>query len=178
MIVSGLLKQARFIESPHYNERPDADDISLLVIHNISLPPGNFSSNYVEKFFQGQLEPASDPYFQKIADLQVSAHLYIRRRGEIIQFVPFQKRAWHAGVSNFKGRENCNDFSIGIELEGTDELEYTDEQYDALIEVTRYLQQKYPKITNGRIVGHCDIAPQRKTDPGESFDWTRYLDSL
>jgi AmpD protein len=164
--------------SPHCDERPDENDISLLVIHNISLPPSEFQHNYVEDFFMGKLDPKGHPYFKEIASLRVSSHLYIRRNGLIIQFVPFHKRAWHAGVSVFDGREACNDFSIGIELEGQDDLAYSQEQYQSLIQVTKNIMSTYPLINQRRITGHSDIAPGRKTDPGPAFDWRHYLSAL
>ena len=174
---SSCLQQANICLSPNCSFR-EKDEISLLVIHNISLPPGKFGGGHVEEFFQNILDPQAHPYFDEIKELKVSSHLFIERDGSITQFVPFDKKAWHAGVSNFNGRENCNEFSIGIELEGTDELEYTQEQYDTLVEVSRELMVSYPLITKGNIVGHCDIAPGRKTDPGETFDWDLYLSRL
>lgn len=164
--------------SPHCNERPDPLDISLLVIHNISLPPGQFGGGYVQAFFRGELDSRVHPYFAEIAELRVSAHFMIARDGEVTQFVPCQQRAWHAGRSCFAGREDCNDYSIGIELEGTDETPYSDEQYVALCHLTLQLQRNYPAITRQRITGHEFIAPGRKTDPGPAFDWGRYLRSL
>jgi len=160
--------------SPNYNERPDEAMISLLVIHNISLPPGQFGGGYIHDFFTNQLNPGGDPFFTEIADMQVSAHLLIERTGTVTQFVPFAKRAWHAGRSCFQQRENCNDFSIGIELEGTDAEPYTDEQYQTLSTITHVLMGHYPALVAQNIVGHSDIAPGRKTDPGPSFDWERY----
>lgn len=174
MILDHWLLTAKKLESPHFNFRPAETDISLLVIHNISLPPTSFIGHFVEDFFTGNLDVTYHPYFEEIKELRVSSHLYIRRDGTIIQFVPFDKRAWHAGVSSFQGCENCNDYSIGIELEGTDTLAYTDAQYSALSASTRSICATYPLITSSRIVGHCDIAPTRKTDPGDSFDWPRY----
>lgn len=172
-----LLSMARYLPSPHCDERPDNMPIDMLVIHGISLPPGQFGSGCVEKFFQGELDFNAHPYFATIATLRVSSHLFISRSGEVIQFVPFTKRAWHAGQSYFQGRERCNDFSIGIELEGTDEVPYEKIQYEKLAQVIKVVTQMYPLITRERIVGHSDIAPGRKTDPGPFFDW-RYLDSL
>lgn len=173
-IVEGWYTDARRVESPNCNDRPEGAEISLLVIHNISLPPGDYHSNSVEAFFCNRLDPSAHPYFETIATLQVSAHCFIRRNGELIQFVPFQARAWHAGRSEFEGEGECNNYSIGIELEGTDTEPYTDQQYGALAEISSELLEKYPKITRYRIVGHSDIAPNRKTDPGPSFDWHRY----
>ncbi|MFT6732507.1 MAG: AmpD protein [Polaribacter sp.] len=148
------------------------------MIHNISLPSGEFDNCHVEDFFAGCLDVGQHSSFQYIESLRVSSHLFIRRNGEVIQFVDFTKRAWHAGVSSFNGVNKCNDFSIGIELEGTDYIEYTNLQYTSLSEVTKLLMNAYPKITNKHICGHCDIAPGRKTDPGEAFDWKRYLKSF
>ena len=174
----GWLQHAEHICSPNAGERPDCNDISLLVIHNISLPPGQFGGGYIQQFFTNTLPCEAHPYFSEIGHLQVSAHLLIERSGHLIQFVPFQKRAWHAGVSQFGGRENCNDFSIGIELEGCDDTPFTPEQYQALSEVTKLLMRHYPQITFERITGHSDIAPGRKTDPGPAFDWSFYRQLL
>ncbi len=175
---SGLLDAARQVSSPNCDERLAGGDIDLLVIHGISLPPAQFGGPYIEQLFTNRLDPAAHPYFADIAHLRVSAHLLIRRDGELVQFVPFNRRAWHAGVSSFCGRERCNDFSIGIELEGTDSTPYTAAQYAQLVAVTRALQQAYPAIVADHIVGHCDIAPGRKTDPGPAFDWAAYRDAL
>lgn len=172
------LQPARYLPSPNFNERPDEQDISLLVIHNISLPPGQFQSGHIELFFQNKLPVDADPFYQEIAGLTVSAHLLIDRQGEVTQFVDFNKRAWHAGVSVFQQREACNDFSIGIELEGTDSDPFTSAQYQTLNEVTRILLDTYPKMSMEAIVGHSDIAPGRKTDPGPCFDWNRYKNAL
>ena len=169
-----LLPGARQLCSPNYDDRPDNRDISLLVIHNISLPPGEFGGPWIDLFFTNNLPSDAHPYFEQIASIKVSSHLLIRRDGELVQYVPLDKRAWHAGLSSHDGRDRCNDFSIGIELEGTDESAYTDEQYQQLAKVTKTILVHYPKITHERIVGHNDIAPGRKTDPGLSFDWTRY----
>lgn len=174
---SGWISGVKQIPSPHFNERPENDIPRLLVIHNISLPPGEFGGPWIDALFAGKLDATAHPYFADIAHLQVSAHCLIRRDGEIIQYVPFHRRAWHAGVSVYQGRESCNDFSIGIELEGTDTLPYTDAQYLALKEVTQLLLVNYPHIT-GHITGHSDIAPDRKSDPGPAFDWVRYRNSL
>ena len=177
VIVNGWLQDVMTVPSPNYNARPD-NEISLLVIHNISLPPGKFGGDYVEKFFTGCLPVDEDPYFESIKDLEVSSHLYIKRTGAVVQFVSFLDRAWHAGKSCFMNRNACNDFAIGIELEGTDDIPYTDEQYTSLVLVTQAIMRAYPGITPDRIVGHEHIAPDRKTDPGESFDWKRYLSVL
>lgn len=174
----GWLLQARQCPSPNYDQRPAGTTVSLLVIHNISLPPGQFENGYIEAFFQNQLNPQAHPYFATIAELKVSSHLLIKRNGECLQFVPFEQRAWHAGVSCFNGVAACNEYSIGIELEGTDDVPYTDAQYQQLVDVTEKIQQQYPAITASRITGHEHIAPGRKTDPGPAFDWPRYLLSL
>ena len=172
-IASGWLSNVEHQHSPHYDERENGEPISLLVIHNISLPPGKFGGNYISDLFLGRLDPSADPFFEEIYQLRVSAHCLIRRDGHVIQYVPFDKRAWHAGVSCYNGREKCNDYSIGIELEGTDDIPYTGEQYEKLSEITALIQKHYPEVSNN-IVGHCDIAPGRKTDPGKSFDWERF----
>lgn len=167
----GLLAGIRYAASPHCDDRPAGATVGLLVIHGISLPPGEFGGPWIERLFLGTLPEAAHPYFRQVAALKVSAHLLVRRDGELVQYVPFHRRAWHAGVSCFEGREACNDFSIGIELEGTDNVPYESIQYRRLAAVTRALQQVYPAITPERIVGHSDIAPGRKTDPGPAFDW-------
>ena len=177
-IINGWLDWAIKCPSPNFNQRPENADISLLVIHNISLPPKEFGGGYVQQFFQNQLDASVHPYFETIANLQVSAHLFIERDGCVTQFVSFNDRAWHAGNSCFEGINNCNDYSIGIELEGGDEIPYADAQYAALEKVTRQLLQTYPKLTHGRITGHEHVAPGRKTDPGPAFDWQRYRDSF
>ncbi|MNF26178.1 1,6-anhydro-N-acetylmuramyl-L-alanine amidase AmpD [compost metagenome] len=174
---SGWCEGARHCPSPNFNERP-AGEISLLVIHNISLPPAQFATGKVQAFFQNRLDITEHPYFEGIAQLRVSAHFLIERDGTLTQFVSCLERAWHAGVSRFAGREGCNDFSLGIELEGTDDLPFTDAQYQALSALTRQLQAAYPAITLERICGHSDIAPGRKTDPGPAFDWARYRAGL
>lgn len=174
----GWLEAVRWLPSPNFDKRPARTEISLLVIHSISLPPGSFGGSYVDEFFCNKLDPSEHPYFSEIAGIEVSAHLFIDRGGRITQFVPFMERAWHAGESSFANCDNCNDYSIGIELEGTDDSPYTDDQYRALAQVTRSLMTAYPRLTKDRIVGHCDIAPGRKTDPGEMFDWQRYLTSM
>lgn len=170
----GWCEQARRVPSPHQNERASPDDISLLVVHGISLPPRQFGGPWIDDLFLGRLDPAAHPYFAEIHQLRVSAHCLVRRDGELVQYVPFGARAWHAGVSSWEGREACNDFSIGIELEGTDELPYEEAQYLTLAGLTRAISGQYPAITPERIVGHCDIAPGRKTDPGDSFEWAHY----
>ncbi|MBD2859760.1 1,6-anhydro-N-acetylmuramyl-L-alanine amidase AmpD [Spongiibacter sp. KMU-158] len=175
---AGWLLNADHCPSPNFNARPNSRDISLLVIHNISLPAGKFGLPYIRQLFCNTLDCECDPSFADLKGLEVSAHLLIARDGSITQFVPFTERAWHAGVSQFCGRENCNDFSIGVELEGDDTTPYTEQQYRELQLVTQTLQCYYPGITKERIVGHCDIAPGRKTDPGPVFDWEYYKKAL
>ena len=171
---AGWLQPARRCPSPNFNERPTGCAIELLVIHNISLPPGKFGGGHVAALFCNQLDCNADPAFAELAGLTVSAHLLIERDGAVTQFVSFSARAWHAGVSQFRGRDNCNDFSIGIELEGTDTAPYTDIQYEQLAHITALLQQAFPGIVPDHIVGHSDVAPGRKSDPGPAFDWRRY----
>ncbi|MBZ9611339.1 1,6-anhydro-N-acetylmuramyl-L-alanine amidase AmpD [Rheinheimera maricola] len=169
-------------DSPHCDTRPTGESVSLLVIHNISLPVGQFADtpehSYIDALFMGELDCNAHPSFVTLRGIRVSAHCVIWRNGTVFQYVPFAKRAWHAGVSQFAGRERCNDFSIGIELEGTDNLPYTEQQYQSLIQLTHFLRRQYPDITPDRITGHCDIAPGRKTDPGIAFDWQRYLNAI
>ncbi len=167
------ISSARYIASPNHNDRPDPADISLIVLHGISLPPGQFEGEAITQLFLNQLDGNEHPYFQTLLGLEVSSHLLIRRCGELIQYVPFDKRAWHAGRSSFQGRAACNDFAIGIELEGSDEVPYSDAQYVALLPVLRLLYETYPSTAESGIVGHCDIAPGRKTDPGPFFEWER-----
>ena len=167
------LKNVRRLPSPNHDDRPVGGEIDLLVIHGISLPPGEFGSSCIEQLFCNSLDPGAHPYFKQLEDMRVSAHLLIDRKGEIVQFVSFHKRAWHAGRSVFNGRENCNDFSIGIELEGADDVEYESVQYEALAQVIQELQRPWPLLAGGNIRGHCHIAPGRKTDPGPAFDWDR-----
>lgn len=174
----GWVAQIRHAISPNHDDRPENTDVSLLVIHNISLPPDNFEQDWIVDFFTNQLDPKADPYFETIADLKVSAHFLIRRDGELIQFVSTEKRAWHAGQSCFEDQHRCNDFSIGIELEGSDHQPFTENQYQQLVRLTATLQNKYPAITLNRITGHSDIAPGRKTDPGPFFDWSLYRQKL
>lgn len=171
----GTLPAARFVASPNFDERPAGARVTLLVVHSISLPPGRFSGDAVADLFGNRLDPSIHPSFAALAGLKVSAHFFIRRRGELIQFVPVPKRAWHAGVSIWQGRERCNDFAVGIELEGCDDRAFTHPQYRLLARLTRSLQASYP-ISD--IVGHSAIAPGRKTDPGPCFDWVRYRASL
>lgn len=172
--VAGCLSDVHFITSPNCDERPLGCEISLLVIHNISLPPNEFAGNGVIELFTNRLNPDISHY-QTLIDAKVSAHFFIRRDGEIIQFVPCGKRAWHAGVSCWQGKSCCNDFSIGVELEGSDMVPFTDDQYVSLVTLTIALSKTYPIVD---IAGHSDIAPERKTDPGPYFDWNRYREAL
>ena len=177
-ISNGWLEPVARCLSPNCNRRPDPVDISLLVIHSISLPPGEYGTGCVQEFFCNRLDCDAHPYFEEIRGMEVSAHLLIDRDGGLTQFVSFDDRAWHAGVSEFCGRGNCNDFSIGIELEGCDTEAYTDAQYSSLTAVTGEIMRAYPAITRDRITGHSDIAPGRKTDPGPAFDWDRFFGML
>ncbi|HUW25868.1 MAG TPA: 1,6-anhydro-N-acetylmuramyl-L-alanine amidase AmpD [Gallionella sp.] len=170
----GLLVGGEYIPSPNCDDRPTGS-IELLVLHNISLPPGEFSGDGVQRLFTNTLEVSKHPYYLSIAELKVSAHFFLRRNGKIVQFVSCLKRAWHAGESCWQGKHCCNDFSIGIEIEGCDTVSFTDAQYEALHWLTKALRAAYPICG---IAGHSDIAPQRKTDPGYSFEWTRYLAAL
>lgn len=167
----GVVRAAAQVPSPNFDARPADAHISLLVIHNISLPPGQFGGPWIVELFTNRLDPAAHPYFATVADMRVSAHFLIRREGALAQFVPCALRAWHAGESSWRARSSCNDFSIGVELEGTDDLPYEDIQYGTLARLTRALRRRYPLKS---IAGHCDIAPGRKTDPGPAFDWRRY----
>ncbi|NBC48089.1 MAG: 1,6-anhydro-N-acetylmuramyl-L-alanine amidase AmpD [Gammaproteobacteria bacterium] len=171
----GRLGIARWRPSPNADERPRGVEPDLLVIHSISLPPGEFGGPWIEQLFCNRLDLDAHPYFATLAGLRVSAHLVIRRDGELLQFVALHRRAWHAGRSSFRGRPECNDYAIGIELEGTDQTPFSDAQYRQLARVTGLIRTGYPAITADRITGHQDIAPGRKTDPGPTFDWERYL---
>jgi AmpD protein len=170
----GLLEGVRWVGCSNCDERPAGVVPDLLVIHNISLPPGQFGGPWIEQLFQNRLDPDAHPYFGPIAGVPVSAHLLIRRDGESLQFVDLRRRAWHAGQSCYMGRQACNDFSIGIELEGSDSIPFTAAQYRRLAELSSEIMRRFPAITPERIVGHSDIAPDRKTDPGPAFDWPRY----
>lgn len=176
--VTGYLESIRQVSSPNCDARPEATAIDLLVIHGISLPPNEFGGPWIDALFTCTLDPLAHPYFRDIEALRVSAHVLIRRDGEMVQYVPFHLRAWHAGQSVFEGRSRCNDFSIGIELEGCDDVPYESTQYASLIDLTRCILKTYPAITPARIVGHNEIAPGRKTDPGPAFDWQRYRAAL
>ena len=170
---SGLLRGARQLLSPHCDGRPAGVAPELIVVHGISLPPGEYGGPWIGQLFCGGLDPAGHPYFAEVAALRVSAHFLVRRDGEVQQFVPVGLRAWHAGRSSWQGREACNDFSVGIEMEGSDEAAYAPEQYAALARLVRALCATWPTLSAQRLVGHSDIAPGRKTDPGPSFDWGR-----
>ena len=169
---SFFLEKAKICLSPNSSDRK-SNEVSLLVIHNISLPPGNYGGDHIEKFFTNQLDHAEHPYFQDIVDLKVSSHLLIKRDGSITQFVPFNKKAWHAGISFFRGREDCNEFSIGIELEGTSKTKFTEIQYKNLKKVILSLKDFYPKIVDENIIGHNEVSPDRKDDPGPYFEWKK-----
>ena len=172
-VAGAWLHGARCSPSPNCDSRPTGNQIELLVVHGISLPPGRFGIRYIDDLFHNRLDVKADPCFAAIAELRVSAHALIGRDGAVIQYVPFPMRAWHAGRSHFEGREHCNDFSIGIELEGCDDVPYTDPQYRTLGYLCVLLMERWPAIGPDRLVGHCDIAPGRKTDPGPAFDWAR-----
>ena len=168
---TGLLGRARQLPSPNCDARPPGMPVDLIVVHGISLPPGQFGGPWIDRLFTNQIAGHEHPSFAEIADLRVSAHALIRRDGEIVQYVPFHRRAWHAGQSNWEGRERCNDFSIGIELEGTDASAYEPVQYAMLARLIAELCRAYPSVSAERVVGHSEVAPGRKSDPGVSFDW-------
>lgn len=175
---NGMISPARYVASPNCDERPEGQAPSLLLLHGISLPPGEFGGPEIEALFCNALKWDAHPYFAEIRGLEVSAHLLIRRDGSLVQFVPFEKRAWHAGASSFRGSDRCNDYSIGIELEGEDDTPYDERQYAVLPGVIRAIAAVYPAITAREIAGHCDVAPGRKSDPGPAFDWLRLYDAL
>ena len=170
---TGLVRGASYIPSPNFDQRPPGAAIELLIVHGISLPPGDFTGEWVEALFQNRLPPDVHPYFREIEGLKVSAHLYLRRDGRAIQFVPLHLRAWHAGASAYRYRIACNDFSVGVELEGSDDVPYEPVQYEALAEFVGALASSYRSFTPDALVGHSDVAPGRKTDPGPAFDWER-----
>ena len=170
---TGLVQAARYVTSPNFDARPNGVQPDLIIVHGISLPPGKYGGPWIDHLFTNTLPAEHHDYFRQIAGLRVSSHLVIRRDGEVVQYVPFHQRAWHAGASNYQGRERCNDFSIGIELEGTDDEAYEAVQYVALTKIILSLCAAYPSLSVARLVGHSDVAPGRKTDPGESFDWPR-----
>jgi N-acetyl-anhydromuramoyl-L-alanine amidase len=175
---TGLLAGVRQVLSPHFNERPAGVMPDLLVVHGISLPPGEFGGPWIDRLFTGTLAWDAHPYFREIEGLRASAHALIRRDGQIVQYVPFGARAWHAGRSEYRGRKECNDFSIGVELEGASTVAYTDAQYQALTGLTCALLATYPSMSREAIAGHGDVAPGRKSDPWDSFDWTRFRELL
>jgi len=174
----GLISPAEQRPSPNQDDRPDDCEPDLIILHGISLPPGEFGGPYVEQLFTNRLDWDEHPHFAEISGLKVSSHLFIRRDGSLMQFVPFNRRAWHAGASCYRERQECNDFSIGIELEGEDETPYVDPQYNTLVRVINALQTTYTSLCARRIVGHCDVSPDRKSDPGPAFDWLRLYDGL
>ena len=165
------LNEVRRVASPNCDERPAGSEISLVVMHGISLPPKQYGGPYIDQLFTNTLDPQEHPYFAEIVALRVSSHLLIDRKGQLTQYVSLQDRAWHAGQSEYQGRQNCNDFSIGIELEGCDDQSYEKCQYEIAASVVKLLMRHFPGIGQQDVVGHCDIAPGRKTDPGEAFDW-------
>jgi len=169
------VKPDRTVDSPNQDERPPDTEVTLLVLHSISLPPGEYGGDAIERLFTNRLDPAAHPYFAEVAALRVSSHFLIRRDGELLQFVPVGRRAWHAGVSSWRGRERCNDFSIGVELEGADDGPFTDEQYARLARLVADLRRALPLRD---LAAHSDVAPGRKTDPGPGFDWPRLLKQL
>ena len=171
--VAGVCNGARYVPSPHYDERPEGEAITLVVIHNISLPPGEMGGPYIDDLFLGRLDPRAHPFFEEIEGLRVSSHFLVRRDGELVQYVPTELRAWHAGASAWKGRERCNDFSIGIELEGADDVPFAEPQYEVLRALLAALRERYGALD---LAGHSDIAPGRKTDPGPWFEWGRLGD--
>jgi AmpD protein len=171
---TGLLAGIRQVLSPHFDARPTGVAPELIIVHGISLPPGEFGGPWIDRLFTGGLPADAHPYFHDVAKMRVSAHAVIRRDGRIVQYVPFGQRAWHAGQSHYRGRAACNDFSIGIELEGTDTIPYTDAQYEQLGALVEALLATYPSLSSEHVVGHSDVAPGRKTDPGPSFEWDRW----
>lgn len=172
------LQQVRQVASPNCDSRPAGERISLVVIHAISLPPGHFGTKYIEDLFTNSIDVNAHPSFESLRDVRVSSHLVVTRDGQLTQFVPFNLRAWHAGESSFRGRSNCNDFSIGIELEGTESDPFTDPQYEALVDVLKALMSNYSDIALGNVVGHNEIAGDRKWDPGPEFNWIRLMRTL
>jgi AmpD protein len=177
-IENNLLSGARLLDSPNQDERPVGVKPDLLIIHNISLPPGEYNTGCIDQLFCNSLNPDEHPYFMDSVQLRVSSHLCVNRDGGVTQYVPLHRRAWHAGESSFQGQPNCNDYSIGIELEGTDFEDFTAAQYDSLISITNLLIDEYSCLNSDRIVGHSDVAPGRKTDPGPCFDWVRYKSAI
>ena len=178
LISNHILDNTKLVESPNYSDRTDESDIRLIVIHCISLPPKIYDNSYIEDFFCNKLNSNDHGYFEEIKNLKVSSHILIKRSGEIIQFVPFNKKAWHAGSSIYRDEENCNEFSIGIELEGYHTEKYTNHQYKSLLDVSKALINNYKGLNKDNIVGHSDISPERKEDPGKYFEWSYYLKRL
>ncbi len=170
---TGWLREVVRVPSPNCDQRPTGVLPELVIVHGISLPPGCFGGPWIDRLFRNELPPDAHPYFLSIADLRVSAHVLVRRDGSLTQYVPFQMRAWHAGVSSHQGRDACNDFSVGIELEGDDDVPYEDVQYRVLAQLITALEEAYPSLRGCDVVGHCDVAPGRKTDPGQAFQWHR-----
>ena len=168
---TGWIEGARRVASPNFDERPSGSELGLIVVHGISLPPGQFGNGWIDRFFCNELPAGEHPFFATICSMTVSSHVLIARDGDLTQYVPFTKRAWHAGQSSYCGRTACNDFSVGIELEGTDDVPYKPRQYRALARLIGALRRAYPSLRNADVVGHSDIAPGRKTDPGPVFDW-------
>jgi AmpD protein len=175
---TGWLRRARRVASPNCDLRPAGTELGLIVVHGISLPPGRFGDGWIDRLFRNDLPPDAHPYFATLAGLRVSAHVLIDRSGKLTQYVPFQQRAWHAGRSSYRGRDACNDFSVGVELEGTDDRRYTAKQYRALASLIVALRAAYPSLNGADVVGHSDVAPGRKTDPGPAFDWDKLRDAL
>ncbi len=172
-VTTGLLVGVKQVLSPHFDARPAGVEPDLVILHGISLPPGEFGGPWIARLFTGGVPPEVHPFFETLQGMRVSAHVLVRRDGEPVQFVSFNERAWHAGRSAWQGREACNDYSIGIECEGTDDLPYEDAQYETLRALLQILSGAYRGITGERVVGHSDVAPGRKTDPGAAFDWSR-----
>jgi AmpD protein len=170
---AGWLQSVEVFRSPNFDSRPDNTPIKLVVVHGISLPPGEYGGGHIQQFFCNNLDPQLHPYFESICSMTVSAHCLVERDGNIIQFVSFADRAWHAGASEWRGESVCNNFSVGIELEGCDDQSYSDEQYSSLAKLVATLRSKYPEIGADAITGHSDIAPGRKTDPGPAFEWAK-----
>lgn len=175
---AGLIRPAVQCPSPNQDDRPSGTEPELIIVHGISLPPGKYGGSEIEQLFTNCLDWQAHPYFGEIEGLKVSSHLLLRRDGELFQFVPFGRRAWHAGESSYRGRTQCNDFAIGIELEGTDDEPYTDAQYTHLAAVIAAICEAFPRIDPREIAGHCDVSPGRKTDPGPAFDWLRLYDCI
>lgn len=168
---SGLVQGVRYRPSPNCDDRPSGSTVDLVVVHGISLPPGEFGGPWIDRLFTNRLDPHAHPYFGEIHGLRVSSHLLVRRDGTAVQFVPLHRRAWHAGLSSYRGREQCNDYSVGIEVEGTDALPYEPVQYETLARLLQAIMERFPAVTPARVVGHADVSPGRKSDPGPAFDW-------